>query len=152
MSIPPHRVLVLTVCAVLSFCFAKILDVAPDGVVDQVMRHDPLTGCVQNSYLNRRVGSNTQDAFLERDPSADGLTKALTHMSIRCNPEVPKEIPKAELDKLPPDPEIVDLTRRVKQLSMQIKYEHKFNNAAPELVQKDYRQLQRDPEECRESV
>jgi hypothetical protein len=103
-----------------------------------------MTGCVQNSYLNRRVGFNTQDAFLERDPSADGLTKAFTHMSIRCNPEVPKEIPKTELDKLPPDPEIVDLTRRVKQLSMQIKYEHRFINAAPEHVQKDYRQLQRD--------
>lgn len=121
-----------------------ILGVAPDGVVDQVMRHDPMTGCVQNSYLNRRVGFNTQDAFLERDPSADGLTKAFTHMSIRCNPEVPKEIPKAELDKLPPDPEIVDLTRRVQQLSMQIKYEHRFMNAAPEQVQRDYKQLQRE--------
>ncbi|KAF5120468.1 hypothetical protein E5D57_013822 [Metarhizium anisopliae] len=86
-----------------SYCFRRghanaLLGVAPDSIVDQVMRHDPLTGCMQNAYQNCRIGFNTQDAFLERDPSADGLTRAFTHMSIRCNPEVPKEIPKAELN------------------------------------------------------
>jgi hypothetical protein len=39
-------------------------------------------------------------------------------MSIRCNPEVRKEISKAELEKLPPDPEVVDLVRQMKQMSM----------------------------------
>jgi len=132
-----------------SYCMRRgncnaILGVAPDGVVDQVMRHDPMTGVMQNSYLNSRVGFNTQDAFLERDPSADGLTKAFTHMSIRCDPEVPKEIPRAELDKLPPDPEIIDLSKRVKQLRVQIKYEYRFIKAAPAQVQKEYRQLQKN--------
>ncbi|KAK2612329.1 hypothetical protein QQS21_001593 [Conoideocrella luteorostrata] len=88
-----------------------LLGVAPDSIVDQVMRHDPLTGCMQNAYQNHRIGFNTQDAFLERYPCANGLTRAFTYMSIRCNPEVLKEIPKAELDKLLPDPEVVSLTR-----------------------------------------
>ena len=122
-----------------SYCLRRgncnaILGNALDAIVDQVIRHNPLTGCMQNAYLNTRVSFNTQDAFLERDPSANGLTKAFTHMSIRCNPEVPKEIPRAKLDKLPPDPDVVDLTRCMKQTSMQIKYEHRFINAALEQV------------------
>ncbi|KAK8073387.1 hypothetical protein PG994_004286 [Apiospora phragmitis] len=90
-----------------SYCFRRghvnaILGVAPDPVVDQVMRHDPLTGCIGNAYLNGRVGFNVQDAYLERDPSADGLTRAFTHMSIRCNPEqygLLKHAPQEELVK-----------------------------------------------------
>lgn len=121
-----------------------ILGQAPDAVVDQIMRHDPLTGCMQNAYLNRRVGFNTQDAYLERDPTADGLTRAFTHMSIRCNPEVPKEIPKAELDRLPPDPDVIELTRKVKQMSMEIRQKSGFINAAPKHVQRDYKKLRQD--------
>ncbi|KAF2181317.1 hypothetical protein K469DRAFT_729448 [Zopfia rhizophila CBS 207.26] len=132
-----------------SYCMRRgnvnaILDKAPDAVVDQVMRHDPMTGCLANAYLNHRVGFNVQDAFLERDPSADGLTRAFTHMSIRCNPEVPKEIPKTELDGLPPDPEIVDLSRRVRQMSIGIRQEYRFIKFAPKPVHDRYRQLQRD--------
>lgn len=139
-----------------SYCMRRgtsnaILGVAPNGVVDQVMRHDPMTGCMQNSYLNSRVGFNTQDAFLERDPSADGLTKAFTHMSIRCNPEVPKEIPTAELNKLPPDPEIVNLERQAKQMFTRIKHEYKFINAAPEKLQKEYKRLQKDLKSAKKS-
>jgi hypothetical protein len=132
-----------------TYCFRRgsanaLLGVAPDSVVDQVMRHDPMTGCLQNAYLNRRVGFNTQDAFLERDPSADGLTRAFTHMSIRCNPEVPREIPKLELDKLPADPEVVELTRQVKQMGIRMRQEHGFIKSAPEKVKDEYKQLQRD--------
>ncbi|KAF2185949.1 hypothetical protein K469DRAFT_575389, partial [Zopfia rhizophila CBS 207.26] len=132
-----------------SYCMRRgnanaILNKAPNAVVDQVMRHDPMTGCLANAYLNHRVGFNVQDAFLERDPSADGLTRAFTHMSIRCNPEVPKEILKAELDKLPPDPEIVDLSRRVRQMSISIRQEYRFIKLATKPVHDKYRQLQRD--------
>lgn len=115
-----------------------ILGVAPDSVVDQVIRYNPITGYIQNSYLNSRVGFNTQDAFLERDPLANGLTKAFTHISIRYNLEIPKEIPRAKLDKLAPDPEIIDLRKRVKQLYAQIKHIYRFINVAPEQVQKDH--------------
>ena len=132
-----------------SYCFRRghvnaILGVAPDPVVDQVMRHDPLTGCIGNAYLNGRVGFNVQDAYLERDPSADGLTRAFTHMSIRCNPEVPKEIPKAELDILPHDPDVADLSRRVKTMFLSIRQQYGFLKSAPQEVLVEYRQLQRD--------
>ncbi|KID73434.1 FluG domain-containing protein, partial [Metarhizium brunneum ARSEF 3297] len=132
-----------------SYCFRRghanaLLGVAPDSIVDQVMRHDPLTGCMQNAYQNCRIGFNTQDAFLERDPSADGLTRAFTHMSIRCNPEVPKEIPKAELDKLPPDPEVVSLAKHIRQRALCMRQEYGFIKSAPKVVREEYQQLRRD--------
>ncbi|KAJ6436177.1 ribosomal protein s17 [Purpureocillium lavendulum] len=132
-----------------SYCLRRgnanaLLTVAPNPVVDQVMRHDPLTGCLQNAYLNHRVGFNTQDAFLERDPSADGLTRAFTHMSIRCNPEVPKEVPKSELDNLEPDPDVVELTNQVKRMAIQIRQEYGFIKNAPKAAKQEYEQLRRD--------
>ncbi|KAL5625695.1 hypothetical protein FOBRF1_000038 [Fusarium oxysporum] len=132
-----------------SYCMRRgnanaIIGIAPDAVVDQVMRHDPMTGCLANAYLNHRVGFNVQDAYLERDPSADGLTRAFTHMSIRCNPEVPKEIPKAELDRLPPDPDVVELSNRIKRKSYAIRLEYKFIRLAPKMVRREYAQMRRD--------
>jgi hypothetical protein len=97
-----------------------------------------------NAYLNRRVGFNTQDAFLERDPSADGLTRAFTHMSIRCDGEVPREIPKKELDRLPLDPEVVELTKLVKQTAIQLRQRYGFIKSAPEEVLEEYKQRRRD--------
>lgn len=79
-----------------------------------------VTGCPQNAYQNSREGFNTDDAFLERDPSADDPTRAFTHVSIKCNPEVPKQIPKAELAKLPPDPEVVRLAKQVEAMARRI--------------------------------
>ncbi|KJK73445.1 hypothetical protein H634G_11327 [Metarhizium anisopliae BRIP 53293] len=132
-----------------SYCFRRghanaLLGIAPDSIVDQVMRHDPLTGCLQNAYQNSRVGFNTQDAFLERDPSADGLTRAFTHMSIKCNPEVPKQIPKAELAKLPPDPEVVRLAKQVEAMARRMRQDYGFIKAAPERVREEYQQLRKD--------
>lgn len=132
-----------------SYCLRRghanaLLKVAPGSVVDQVMRHDPMTGCLQNAYLNQRVGFNTQDAYLERDPSADGLTKAFSHMSIRCNPEVPRDIPKAELAKLPPDPEVEQLTREVKQTASQLRQQYGFIKSAPKLARTKYLQIRSD--------
>ncbi|PQK10238.1 hypothetical protein BB8028_0002g05620 [Beauveria bassiana] len=132
-----------------SYCMRRgnanaLLKVAPNPVVDQVMRHDPMTGCLANAYLNRRVGFNTQDAYLERDPSADGLTKAFSHMSIRCNPEVPRSIPKAELAKLPPDPDVVELTREVKHTAIQLRQQYKFIKSAPADVYEKYKSLRCD--------
>jgi hypothetical protein len=132
-----------------SYCMRRgnanaIIGLAPDAVVDQVMRHDPMTGCLANAYLNHRVGFNVQDAYLERDPSADGLTRAFTHMSIRCNPEVPKEIPKSELDELPADPDIVELSRKVQRMSIAIRQEFKFIRLSPKRVRREYRELRRE--------
>ncbi|KAM7210244.1 Protein of unknown function (DUF3435) domain containing protein [Rhypophila decipiens] len=132
-----------------SYCMRRgninaIIDKAPNAVVDQVARHDPNTGCKENAYLNHRVGYNVQDAFLERDPSADGLTRAFTHMSIRCNPEVPREIPKEQFDKLPQDPSILELRRTVTRRWISIRQQHGFIKMAPEDISKEYRQLQRN--------
>lgn len=132
-----------------SYCMRRgnanaLLKVAPNPVVDQVMRHDPMTGCLANAYLNWRVQFNTQDAYLERDPSADGLTKAFSHMSIRCNPEVPREIPKAELAKLQPDPDVVEMTREVKQTAIRLRQQYGFIKSAPADVKDEYQRRRRD--------
>ncbi|CEJ81548.1 hypothetical protein VHEMI01669 [[Torrubiella] hemipterigena] len=119
-----------------------LLGMAPDAVVDQVMRHDPMTGCLANAYLNQRVGFNTQDAYLERDPTADDLTKAFTHMSIRCNPEVPREIPAAELNKLPPDPDAVELAKETKLESIRLRQLYGFIKLAPKKERESYKELQ----------
>ncbi|KAM7189730.1 Protein of unknown function (DUF3435) domain containing protein [Rhypophila sp. PSN 637] len=120
-----------------SYCMRRgninaIIEKAPNAVVDQVARHDPNTGCKENAY------SATEH------PSADGLTRAFTHMSIRCNPEVPKEIPKEEFDKLPQDPSIVELRRTVTRQWISIRQQYRFIKTAPEDVVKEYRQLQRN--------
>src|SRR5258706_7686605 len=103
-----------------------VLGAAPDAVRDQVMRHDPFTGVFNGAYLNHSVRFNVQDAFLESDISDDGLTRAFTHMSIRCNPGAPKEVPKEVMDPLiAADPDIADLERRFKESYTQIKWEYK---------------------------
>jgi Tfp pilus assembly protein PilO len=132
-----------------SYCMRRgnanaIIGIAPDAVVDQVMRHDPMTGCLANAYLNHRVGFNVQDAYLERDPSADGLTRAFTHMSIRCNPEVTKDIPKSVLDQLPPDPDIARLSDQVKHKSYSLKLKYKFIKRAPKVDREEYVQMRRN--------
>ena len=68
-----------------------------------------------------------QDAFLESDISDDGLTRAFIHMSIRCNPGTPKDVPEEVMKPLfAADPDIVDLERRFKELYTEIKWEYKF--------------------------
>jgi hypothetical protein len=71
-----------------------------------------MTGVFSGAYINHRVKFNTQDAFLEKDVSDDGLTRALAHMSIRYNPGIPKKVSKVVLQALPPDSNITDLGRR----------------------------------------
>lgn len=114
-----------------------LLSVAPDPIVDQVMRHDPMTGCLANAYLNNRVGFNTQDAYLGTDPSADGLTKAFSHMSIRFSP-APK-ISKEELDKLPRGDQIENLRREKQQIRDELCRKYKFIKSAPEDERTEYK-------------
>ncbi|KAG5748063.1 hypothetical protein H9Q70_009255 [Fusarium xylarioides] len=133
----------------MSYCMRRgnanaIIGIAPDPVVDQVMRHDPMTGCLANAYLNHRVGFNVQDAYLERDPSADGLTRAFTHMSIRCNPEVPKEIPKSVLDLLPLDLDITELSHQIKRKAYEMKSSYRFIWRAPGAQQEEYARMRQD--------
>ncbi|KAH8800214.1 hypothetical protein F5884DRAFT_838162 [Xylogone sp. PMI_703] len=99
-----------------SYCFrrgrANALD---DAVRDQVMRHDPFTGIFNGSYINHSVRFNVQDAFLESEITNDGLTRAFTHMSIRCNPSAPEGVPRESIERIfATDPDIVNLERQFK--------------------------------------
>ena len=106
------------------------------------MRHDPFTGVFNGSYINHQVRFNVQDAFLESDISDDGLTRAFTHMSIRCNPSAFRDVPSEVMDPLlATDPEIVSLKRRVQVLYTKIKWDYKFIKQAPKKTQLEYRDL-----------
>ena len=83
-----------------------------------------------------------QDAFLESDISDDGLTRAFTHMSIRCNPGAPRDVPREVMDPLvAADPDIASLNWRVLVLYRKIKWDYKFINRAPEEIQMEYKDL-----------
>jgi hypothetical protein len=130
-----------------------LLGVASDAVRDQVMRHDPFTGVFNGAYINHTVRFNVQDAFLESDISDDGLTRAFTHMSIRCNPGAPKEVPSEVMDRLlATDLDIVDLERRSKALYTEIKWEHKFIKRAPEKKRKELDDLRKQLTNTKKSL
>jgi hypothetical protein len=94
-----------------------------------------------------------QDAFLESDISDDGLTRAFTHMSIRCNPGAPKEVPREVLDPLlAADPDIVDLERRFKESHTQIKWEYKFIKRAPKKIKKEHDDLRKGLTNAKKSL
>jgi hypothetical protein len=59
-------------------------------------------------------------------PSVDGLTRAFTHMSIRCDPRAPKDVPKHIKDALPRDPKIAQLKTEKSALLADIKCEYRF--------------------------
>ena len=130
-----------------------LLGVASDAVRDQVMRHDPFTGVFNGAYINHMVRFNVQDAFLESDISDDGLTRAFTHMSIRCNPGAPKKVPSEVMDRLlAADPDIKDLERRFKALHTEIKWEHKFIKRAPQKKQKEHKDLRNQLTNAKKSL
>jgi hypothetical protein len=81
-------------------------------VRDQVLRHDPSTGVFGAAYRDQLVRFNMQDAFLKSNISDDRLTRAFTHMSIRCNPGAPKGVPDRAIKQFYiADPDIVNLER-----------------------------------------
>ena len=59
-------------------------------------------------------------------PSIDGLTRAFTHMSIRCDPRAPKDVPKHIKDALPRDEKIAQLKKEKSALLAGIKSEFRF--------------------------
>jgi hypothetical protein len=88
---------------------------ATDAVRDQVMRHNPNSAVYNRSYINERVRFDVQSAVLER-PSADGVLRMLTHMSLMRDPRALIHIPDDVLAALPPDPDIVALEQEREQL------------------------------------
>ena len=130
-----------------------LLGVASDAVRDQVMRHDPSTGVFNGAYINPNVRFNVQDAFLESDVSDDGLTRAFTHMSIRCNPGAPNEVSCEVMEKLlASDPDVVDLQRRFKALQTKLKQEYQFIKRAPTKRWKEHQDLRRQLTNAKKSL
>jgi len=130
-----------------SYCFRRGLvnaidGKAPDAVRDQVMRHNPFTGVFNEAYNNQAVRFNVQDAYLESDVTDDGLTRAFTHMSIRCNPGAPKEVPREVMDRLlAADPGIAVLQRKFKESHTSIKWDYTFINRAPKEIREAHKKL-----------
>lgn len=116
------------------------------------MRHDPFTGVFNGAYLNHQVRFNVQAAFLEEEISDDGLTRAFTHMSLRCNPGAPREVPRELRDALPPDPEVVDLERRQTQLFRQIRCEYQYIKHAPPTIRKQYDDLAKEVKNMKKNL
>lgn len=117
------------------------------------MRHDPFTGVFNGAYINHTVRFNVQDAFLESDISNDRLTRAFTHMSIRCNPGALKEVLSEVIERLfAADPDIIDLERRFKALATEIKWEHKFIKWAPKEKRKEHEDLRKQLTNTKKSL
>jgi hypothetical protein len=130
-----------------------LLGIASDTVRNQVMRYDPFTGVFNGTYINHTVRFNMQDAFLESNISDNGLTRAFTYMSIRCNPGAPKEVPNGVMERLfAADPEIVDLERRFKASATAIKWEYKFIKRAPKEKRKEYEDLRKQLMNAKKSL
>ena len=116
--------------------------VAPDAVRDQIMRHDPFSGVFNGAYLNHRVRFNVQDAYLENDVSDDGLTRAFTHMSIRCHPGAPQRVPKSILERLlMADTEIRRLEQNCRDSFTRIRSKYRTIAEAPKKVKKEHQNL-----------
>jgi hypothetical protein len=106
------------------------------------MRHNPFTGVFNEAYNNQSVRFNVQDAYLESDITDDGLTRAFTHMSIRCNPGAPKEVPREVMEQLlAADPEIAVLERQFRESHTRIKWEYKFIKRAPKEIREAHKKL-----------
>src|SRR5271154_6891087 len=79
------------------------------------MRHNPNSAVYNGAYINERVRFDVLSAVLER-PSADGILRILTHMSLMRDPRAPVQVPDDVLAALPPDPEITALEQQREQL------------------------------------
>ena len=107
-----------------------------------MLRHDPSTGVFGAAYRDQLVRFNVQDAFLESNVSDDGLTRAFTHMSIRCNPGAPVPVSEEFMQQFyAQDPDIIDLDRQTRDLKDKIKWEHRFIKQAPKKERTEYQDL-----------
>ncbi|PQE19655.1 hypothetical protein CJF31_00010054 [Rutstroemia sp. NJR-2017a BVV2] len=126
-----------------SYCFRRGTGNAVDGaattaVRDQVMRHNPQTGVFCGSYINEKVRFIVQDAVLDQ-PTNIGFLRAFTHMSLTCDPRAPIDVPEEVLKDLPPDPEIMELTREREEYKRQ----YGSYRRAPPAIRKECEQLRR---------
>jgi hypothetical protein len=94
-----------------------------------------------------------QDAYLESNITDNGLTRAFTHISIRCNPSAPKEVPREVMDRLlAADPEIAVLKRQFKESHTRIKWEYKFIKRAPKEIREAHNKLGQQLKNAKKSL
>ncbi|KJZ69134.1 hypothetical protein HIM_11481 [Hirsutella minnesotensis 3608] len=75
-----------------SYCLRRgnanaLLGVAPNAVMDQVMRHDPMTGCLANAYKSPSGIPKSEIDILEPDPDVVDLMMQVKCMAIRIRQE-----------------------------------------------------------------
>jgi len=115
---------------------------APDAVRDQAARHNPSNGMFNGAYMNERVRFNTQDAYLEKDVTEDGLTRSFAHMSLRCHPDAPSGAPPEVVRRLvDADAEIVILQRQFDELHNRLRADYKFIKRAPKGEKQEHDEL-----------
>ena len=130
-----------------------LLGAASDSVRDQVLRHDPSTGVFGAAYRDQLVRFNVQDAFLENNVSDDGLTRAFTHMSIRCNPGAPDPVSEEFMRQFyTQDPDIIDLERQTAKTKAMIRQKYKFIKHAPKKEVTEYQDLQKQLTSAKKSL
>jgi hypothetical protein len=116
----------------------NFLGAATTSVRDQVIRHNPQTGVFCGSYINEKVRFIVQDAVLDQ-PTDAGFLRAFTHMSLTCDPRAPVDVPDEVMKALPPDPEIIELTREREEHRKTYRF---FSRAPPE-IREECEQLRR---------
>ena len=118
-----------------------------------MLRHDPSTGVFGAAYRDQLVRFNVQDAFLESNISDDGLTRAFTHMSIRCNPGAPDPVSEEFMQQFyAQDPDIADLDQQTRDLKAIIKREYGFIKQAPKEDRIEYQDLQKQFKGAKKSL
>jgi hypothetical protein len=117
------------------------------------MRHNPYTGVFNEAYNNESIRFNVQDAYLNGEISEDGLTRAFTHMSIRCNPGAPKEVPEEMIKQfLAAAPDVVELERQVKESYIRLRCEHGCIKRAPIPEQNAHKELRNQLKNAKKSL
>ena len=71
--------------------------------------HEVVDGVFNAAYNNENIRFNVQDAYLNSEISEDGLSRAFTHISVRCNPGAPKVHENMMKQLLAAAPDIVEL-------------------------------------------
>lgn len=118
-----------------------------------MLRHDPSTGVFGAVYREQLVRFSVQDAFLESNVSDDGLTRAFTHMSIRCNPGAPDSVSEEFMQQYyAQDPDIFDLEQQTRDLKDKIKWEHRFIKQALKQDRVRYQDLQKQLTSAKKSL
>lgn len=86
---------------------------------------------VYQAYMNRRIQSDVQAAFLGL-PSSDAILKATSHMARFADPRAPTSLTPSDLTVLKQDPEIVKLRKIRDKLTREIKEKFKTIKEARE--------------------